>query len=150
MELFYGVYQRDADKCLDALITMGVLVGGGCGYIWEEIYLGGDGVLYEENGREREREHSSIAVTGPVLAAMLTASNHTRTHRLDTHASPPQHHPLQPHPPITHQQVPTGDRLAVRRTAQFFLNAFTERLEQQKKERQEKVRTTHLIITYTS
>jgi hypothetical protein len=28
MELFYGVYQRDADRCLDALITMGVLVRG--------------------------------------------------------------------------------------------------------------------------
>lgn len=27
-ELFYGVYQRDSDKCLDALETMGVLVGG--------------------------------------------------------------------------------------------------------------------------
>lgn len=27
-ELFYGVYQRDTDKCLDALETMGVLVGG--------------------------------------------------------------------------------------------------------------------------
>lgn len=26
-ELFYGVYRRDADRCLDALITMGVLVG---------------------------------------------------------------------------------------------------------------------------
>ena len=25
-ELFYGVYRRDADRCLDALITMGVLV----------------------------------------------------------------------------------------------------------------------------
>jgi len=59
MELFYGVYNRNADKCLDALVTMGVL-------------------------------------------------------------------------------VPTGDRLAVRRTAQFFLNSFQERLEQQKKEREEK------------
>ena len=27
-ELFYGVYQRDSDKCLDALEAMGVLVGG--------------------------------------------------------------------------------------------------------------------------
>lgn len=27
-ELFYGVYQKDTDKCLDALETMGVLVGG--------------------------------------------------------------------------------------------------------------------------
>jgi predicted unusual protein kinase regulating ubiquinone biosynthesis (AarF/ABC1/UbiB family) len=27
-ELFYGVYERDSDKCLDALETMGVLVGG--------------------------------------------------------------------------------------------------------------------------
>lgn len=27
-ELFYGVYQRDTEKCLDALETMGVLVGG--------------------------------------------------------------------------------------------------------------------------
>jgi predicted unusual protein kinase regulating ubiquinone biosynthesis (AarF/ABC1/UbiB family) len=61
LELFYGVYNRDADRCLDALITMGVL-------------------------------------------------------------------------------VPTGDRLAVRRTAQFFLNSFDERLQQQQKEREEKVR----------
>lgn len=30
LELFYGVYNRDADRCLDALITMGVLVRG-CG-----------------------------------------------------------------------------------------------------------------------
>lgn len=45
MDLFYGVYERDAERCLDALVTMGVL-------------------------------------------------------------------------------VPTGDRLAVRRTAQFFLNSF--------------------------
>ncbi|WIA38180.1 hypothetical protein OEZ86_001530 [Tetradesmus obliquus] len=59
MELFYGVYERDADRCLDALITMGVL-------------------------------------------------------------------------------VPTGDRLAVRRTAQFFLNSFQERLVQQKKEKEVK------------
>ncbi|KAI8469667.1 MAG: ABC1 family-domain-containing protein [Monoraphidium minutum] len=59
MELFYGVYNRDADRCLEALITMGVL-------------------------------------------------------------------------------VPTGDRLAVRRTAQFFLTAFQERLDQQRKERAEK------------
>ena len=35
-------------------------------------------------------------------------------------------------------QVPTGDRLAVRRTAQFFLNSFQERLEQQKKEKEQK------------
>ena len=27
-ELFYGVYQKDSDKCLDSLETMGVLVGG--------------------------------------------------------------------------------------------------------------------------
>ena len=27
-ELFYGVYQKDSDKCLDALEQMGVLVGG--------------------------------------------------------------------------------------------------------------------------
>jgi predicted unusual protein kinase regulating ubiquinone biosynthesis (AarF/ABC1/UbiB family) len=27
-DLFYGVYQRDSDKCLDALERMGVLVGG--------------------------------------------------------------------------------------------------------------------------
>lgn len=56
MELFYGVYEKDADRCLDALIAMGVL-------------------------------------------------------------------------------VPTGDRLAVRRTAQFFLNSFQERLAQQKAEK---------------
>ena len=34
LELFYGVYQNDADRCLDALIAMGVLVpatGGGGG-----------------------------------------------------------------------------------------------------------------------
>eukprot|EP00798_Chlamydomonas_sp_ICE-L_P025773 gene25774-11439_t len=34
--------------------------------------------------------------------------------------------------------VPTGDRTAVRRTAEFFLESFTERLEAQKKERAEK------------
>jgi hypothetical protein len=27
-DLFYGVYQKDVDKCLDALGQMGVLVGG--------------------------------------------------------------------------------------------------------------------------
>jgi len=59
LELFYGVYNKNADKCLDALVTMGVL-------------------------------------------------------------------------------VPTGDRLAVRRTAQFFLNSFQERLDQQKKEKEQK------------
>ncbi len=26
LELFYGVYNRDSDRCLEALITMGVLV----------------------------------------------------------------------------------------------------------------------------
>jgi hypothetical protein len=31
--------------------------------------------------------------------------------------------------------VPTGDRLAVRRTAQFFLNSFQERLDEQRAER---------------
>lgn len=36
--------------------------------------------------------------------------------------------------------MPTGDRLAVKRTAQFFLNSFQERLDVQKKERDEKVR----------
>ena len=56
LELFYGVYNKSADRCLDALITMGVL-------------------------------------------------------------------------------VPTGDRLAVRRTAQFFLNSFQERLDEQRAER---------------
>ncbi len=29
MELFYGVYEKDPDRCLDALVTMGVLVPGG-------------------------------------------------------------------------------------------------------------------------
>lgn len=29
LELFYGVYQREVDRCLDALIQMGVLVPGG-------------------------------------------------------------------------------------------------------------------------
>jgi hypothetical protein len=29
VELFYGVYQRDSDKCLDALSAMGVFVSGG-------------------------------------------------------------------------------------------------------------------------
>ena len=29
LELFYGVYQKDPDRCLDALVTMGVLVPGG-------------------------------------------------------------------------------------------------------------------------
>ena len=29
LELFYGVYQKDPDRCIDALITMGVLVPGG-------------------------------------------------------------------------------------------------------------------------
>jgi predicted unusual protein kinase regulating ubiquinone biosynthesis (AarF/ABC1/UbiB family) len=29
LELFYGVYEKDSDRCLDALITMGVLVPGG-------------------------------------------------------------------------------------------------------------------------
>jgi predicted unusual protein kinase regulating ubiquinone biosynthesis (AarF/ABC1/UbiB family) len=31
LELFYGVYNRDADRCLEALITMGVLVSRGDG-----------------------------------------------------------------------------------------------------------------------
>lgn len=59
MQLFYGVYNKDPDSCLDALITMGVL-------------------------------------------------------------------------------VPGKDRLAVRRTAEFFLSSFQERLDQQKKERDAK------------
>jgi len=29
LELFYGVYQKDPDRCIEALITMGVLVPGG-------------------------------------------------------------------------------------------------------------------------
>ena len=29
LELFYGVYQKDPDRCIDALIAMGVLVPGG-------------------------------------------------------------------------------------------------------------------------
>ena len=29
LELFYGVYQKDPDRCIDALVTMGVLVPGG-------------------------------------------------------------------------------------------------------------------------
>ncbi|KAI7835637.1 hypothetical protein COHA_010468 [Chlorella ohadii] len=56
LELFYGVYEKDSDKCLDALVKMGVL-------------------------------------------------------------------------------VPGGDRTAVKRTADFFLTQFTERLEAQKRER---------------
>ncbi|KAL4421257.1 hypothetical protein ABPG75_010548 [Micractinium tetrahymenae] len=56
LELFYGVYEKDSDKCLDALVQMGVL-------------------------------------------------------------------------------VPGGDRTAVKRTADFFLSQFTERLEAQKRER---------------
>lgn len=57
LDLFYGVYNRDPDRCLDALTTMGVYVN-------------------------------------------------------------------------------TGDRTAVRRTAEFFLKGFQDRLEQQKKERE--------------
>ncbi len=34
--------------------------------------------------------------------------------------------------------VPTGDKLAVRRTAQFFLSSFQERLDQQRTERASK------------
>lgn len=34
--------------------------------------------------------------------------------------------------------VATGDKLAVKRTAEFFLKSFQERLEEQKKERQAK------------
>jgi predicted unusual protein kinase regulating ubiquinone biosynthesis (AarF/ABC1/UbiB family) len=30
MELFYGVYNKDADRCLEALVTMGVLVSCTC------------------------------------------------------------------------------------------------------------------------
>jgi predicted unusual protein kinase regulating ubiquinone biosynthesis (AarF/ABC1/UbiB family) len=56
LELFYAVYEKDANKCLEALVTMGVL-------------------------------------------------------------------------------VPTGDLTAVRRTAQFFLDSFEQRLQQQKAER---------------
>lgn len=59
MTLFYGVYSRDSDKCLEALQQMGV-------------YL------------------------------------------------------------------PSGDKTAVRRTADFFLKAFADRLDQQKEERQTK------------
>ena len=29
LELFYGVYQRDPDRCIDALVAMGVLVESG-------------------------------------------------------------------------------------------------------------------------
>lgn len=29
LELFYGVYQKDPDRCIDALMQMGVLVPGG-------------------------------------------------------------------------------------------------------------------------
>ncbi|KAL3158073.1 hypothetical protein ABBQ32_011679 [Trebouxia sp. C0010 RCD-2024] len=29
LELFYGVYEKDPDRCIDALVTMGVLVPGG-------------------------------------------------------------------------------------------------------------------------
>lgn len=29
LELFYGVYQKDPDRCIEALISMGVLVPGG-------------------------------------------------------------------------------------------------------------------------
>lgn len=59
LDLFYGVYNRDSDRCLEALQTMGV-------------YL------------------------------------------------------------------PTGDKVAVRRTADFFLKAFGDRLEEQRKEREAK------------
>lgn len=62
LELFYGVYEKDADRCLDALIAMGVL-------------------------------------------------------------------------------VPGGDRTAVRRTAEFFLKSFQERLDAQRAERQTKGET---------
>jgi len=58
LELFYGVYQKDPDRCIEALITMGVL-------------------------------------------------------------------------------VPGGDRMAIRRTAEFFLKNFQDRLDQQKKEASE-------------
>lgn len=58
LELFYGVYEKDPDRCLDALIAMGVL-------------------------------------------------------------------------------VPTGDRMSVRRTAEFFLKSFSDRLEQERVEREE-------------
>lgn len=34
--------------------------------------------------------------------------------------------------------VPTGDKTAIRRTADFFLKAFSERLDVQNKEREEK------------
>jgi len=58
LELFYGVYDKDPDRCLEALIAMGVL-------------------------------------------------------------------------------VPTGDKMSVRRTAEFFLRSFGDRLDQEKAEREE-------------
>ena len=57
LELFYGVYDKDPDRCLEALVAMGVL-------------------------------------------------------------------------------VPTGDKMSVRRTAEFFLRSFSDRLEQEKAERE--------------
>jgi len=34
LELFYGIYQKDSDRCLEALIKMGVLVS------WRGVWLG--------------------------------------------------------------------------------------------------------------
>lgn len=118
-ELFYGVYNRDADRCLEALITMGVLVRR----------RGGQRAGCRQPRVRGVRRRGRAATLRTRVPGALPCPE----------ARPPNPGPNPARPRRPAPQVPTGDRLAVRRTAQFFLSAFSERLEQQKKEKAEKV-----------
>jgi hypothetical protein len=90
-----------------------------------------------EGRRQVPRRADHDGGPGESWTAARAESDALRMHPKYTLADAPLTHAM--YTTHTRKQVPTGDRLAVRRTAQFFLTAFTERLEQQKKERQEKV-----------
>jgi hypothetical protein len=63
VELFYGVYQRDSDKCLDALSAMGVFVSGGDRVAIKrtaDFFLDSFQQRLKEQREERERDPTAL------------------------------------------------------------------------------------------
>ncbi|CAL5224135.1 g6768 [Coccomyxa viridis] len=60
LELFYGVYQKDPDRCIDALIAMGVLVDGG-----DRVSIRRTAVFFLNSFEERLKQQKEEASSNP-------------------------------------------------------------------------------------
>ncbi|BDA47029.1 Protein ACTIVITY OF BC1 COMPLEX KINASE 8, chloroplastic [Coccomyxa sp. Obi] len=60
LELFYGVYQKDPDRCIEALMSMGVLVPGG-----DRVAIRRTAVFFLNSFEERLRQQREEAKNNP-------------------------------------------------------------------------------------